>query len=83
MSQITVRNVPEPVEARLRQLANASGASLNQTVVRVLEQGTGLASAPGPKRNLTSFAGRWTTEATATFDAATKIFETLDAEVWR
>lgn len=83
MSQITVRNIPEPVEARLRQLADVSGSSLNQTVVRLLEAGTGLAPAAGPKRDLTAFAGLWTAETAATFDAATRIFETLDEEVWR
>jgi plasmid stability protein len=58
MSQITVRNIPGPVEARLRQMADASGASLNQTVVRLLEAGTGLAPTTGPKRDLASFTGR-------------------------
>jgi len=83
VSQITVRNIPGPVEARLRQLADRSGASMNQTVVRLLEAGTGLAPAAGPKRDLTAFSGRWTAEAAATFDTATRIFETLDEEVWR
>jgi plasmid stability protein len=83
MSQITVRNIPEPVEVRLRQLADGSGASLNQTVLRVLEVGTGLAPAAGPKRDLAAFSGRWTAAAAAAFDTATKIFETLDDEVWR
>lgn len=83
MSQLTVRNIPEPVEARLRRLADESGASINQTVVRLLEAGTGLAPVAPAKRDLTAFAGRWTAEDADAFDAAMRIFESLDEEVWR
>lgn len=41
MTRITIRNLPDAVEAKLRALAERSGASLNQTVVQVLEAVTG------------------------------------------
>jgi plasmid stability protein len=80
---MTVRNIPESVESRLRQLATRSGTSLNQTVVRLLEEATGVTRRAGPKRNLAAFAGRWNPDEVAEFDAAGRIFEAIDAEVWR
>jgi hypothetical protein len=81
--QLKVRNIPAAVEARLRRLADESGASINQTVVRLLEAETGLAPAAPSKRDLAAFAGRWTAEDADAFDAAMRIFEALDEEVWR
>jgi len=83
MSQITVRNLPEGVETRLRQLATKGGHSLNQTVVRLLEQATGVAPATGPKRDVTALAGRWSAAEASAFDAAVGIFEAVDPEVWQ
>ncbi len=83
MSQITVRNLPEPVESRLRQLASSSGSSLNQTVVRLLQEATGTPSAVGQRRSLTAFIGCWNPAEADAFDAAVGIFESIDAEVWR
>jgi len=82
MSQITVRNVPEAVEARLRHLAVQTGSSLNQTVVRLLGEATGAVPTAGPKRDLTAFGSRWTAAECCSFDTAVTIFESLDAEVW-
>jgi plasmid stability protein len=83
MPQITVRNLPESVEARLRQLASRTGSSLNQTVVRLLEEVTGITRPTGPKRDLTAFGGRWTSDEAAAFDEAVRQLEQLDEEVWQ
>jgi plasmid stability protein len=83
MPQITVRNLPESVEARLRQLASRTGSSLNQTVVRLLEEVTGITRTTGPKRDLAAFGGRWTCDEAAAFDEAVGQFERLDEEVWQ
>jgi hypothetical protein len=34
----TIRNIPEPVNRYLRQLAKSNGQSLNQTVINVLSE---------------------------------------------
>lgn len=83
MSQLTVRNLPEDVESRLRQLATNAGHSLNQTVVRLLEEATGAVPAAGPKRDVAAFSGRWTAAEASAFDAAVGIFEAVDQEVWQ
>lgn len=82
MIQITVRNIPAAVEARLRALAERSGSSLNQTVIRLLEAATG-GRPDTPKRDLSQIAARWSDRDADAFDKATAPFESVDAEVWR
>lgn len=48
MTQITVRNIPASVEAKLRSLAERSGQSLNQTVIQLLEKAMGGKPGPSP-----------------------------------
>jgi len=83
MSQMTVRNIPAAVEARLRALARQSGLSLNQTVVQLLEAATGGRRLDPRRRNLSAFSARWSAKEAEAFDHATAIFEAVDEEVWR
>lgn len=83
MTQITVRNIPPSVEARLRTLAQQSGLSLNQTVVQLLEVATGGKRTDPRRRNLSDFTARWTAKEAEAFDLAMAVFEAVDAEVWR
>ena len=82
MSQLTVRNIPSEVDTKLRSLAEQSGLSLNQTVIRLLETATGQGPR-GPKRDLSQIAARWTAHEAADFDRVTAPFESVDEEVWR
>jgi len=82
MNQLTVRNIPAEVDTKLRSLAEQSGLSLNQTVIRLLEAATGQSPHP-PKRDLSQIAARWTTNEAADFDRVTATFESVDEEVWR
>jgi hypothetical protein len=45
-SQLTVRVVDEQLEARIRDLAEREGLSLNQAVLRLLRKGAGLEERP-------------------------------------
>lgn len=83
MSQLTVRNIPDAVSARLRLLAAQSGMSLNRTVVRILEAATGGRPPEGRRRDLSAVGGRWTAQDAAAFERATAVFEAVDEEVWR
>lgn len=82
MNQITVRNIPAAVEARLRAQANRLGLSLNQTVIRLLEAATGGRS-DARRRDLSQIAARWSDSEADAFDRATALFESVDEEVWR
>jgi len=82
MNQITVRNIPAAVEARLRTMADRLGLSLNQTVIRLLEAATG-GRPDAPKRDLSQIAARWSDREADAFDRATAPFESVDEEVWR
>jgi len=82
MNQMTVRNIPAAVEARLRTMADRLGLSLNQTVIRLLEAATG-GRPDTPKRDLSQIAARWSDREADAFDRATAPFESVDEEVWR
>ncbi|MEI8319854.1 MAG: hypothetical protein WCH79_18110 [Planctomycetia bacterium] len=82
MNQITVRNIPVAVEARLREMADRLGLSLNQTVIRLLEAATG-GRPDAAKRDLSQIAARWSDREADAFDRATAFFESVDEEVWR
>ena len=82
MNQLTVRNIPSEVDTKLRSLAEQSGLSLNQTVIRLLETATGQRP-HAPRRDLSQIAARWTAHEAADFDRATAPFESVDEEVWR
>ena len=85
MSQITLRNIPEPVNHKLRDLAKQTGQSINRTILEVLKKGLGLSDAPpAKKRDLSEFAGMWTKEEAAEFDRNIhEMFETIDEEMWK
>ncbi|MEI6634923.1 MAG: hypothetical protein WCO99_00030 [Planctomycetota bacterium] len=83
MTQITVRNIPVAVEAKLRSLAHQSGTSLNQTVIRLLEAATGIKRQARRRRDFAQFASRWTAAEADAFDRAMSQSESIDEEVWR
>ena len=83
MTQITVRNLPDSVEAKLRSLAEQSGRSLNQTIVQLLEAVTGGRTLNQPRRDLSGIAARWNASDADAFARATAVFESVDQEVWR
>ena len=85
MSQITLRNIPEPVDHKLRALAKQSGQSINRTILEVLKKGLGLSDAPPTKkRDLSAFVGIWTKEEAEEFDRnINAMFETIDEEMWK
>ena len=79
MNQITVRNIPAALESKLRTMADRLGLSLNQTVIRLLEEATG-GRADAPKRDLSQIAARWSDREADAFDRATAPFESVDEE---
>ena len=81
IKQITVRNIPVAVSAKLRSLAAQTGLSLNQTVIQLLETATG-GKPEVRKRDLSAIAGEWSDREADRFDRAIVPFESVDEEVW-
>jgi hypothetical protein len=69
------------VMAALDSERKRRGASLNQTVIDLLKQATGVG---GPRSNgLAVHAGTWSEKQFREFEEATKEFEKIDEELWR
>lgn len=86
MKAITLRNLPALLARRIEDEASATGASLNQTVIRLLLRATGLgepAGAPARHHDLDHLAGSWSAEEAAEFDRALAEQRQIDPELWR
>lgn len=86
MSQVTLRDLPEGVEAHLRERARLEGRSLSKVAAELLAEASGLAGSADPacrrRRDLSRFAGSWSAEEAAAFAASAAIFEAIDEEAW-
>lgn len=84
MIDITLRNIPLKLQEVLRRRADTEGLSLDETVIRMLEEATGQhdAVARHPHDDLDHLAGTWSEEEAAAFEAALleqRIVETSEA----
>jgi len=79
--QYTIRNVPEPVDAALRQSARRQGKSLNEVSVEALIRGAGLTEIRSKQRDLADIAGSWRKDPD--FDRALAAQDTIDKDLWR
>ncbi|HUX21133.1 MAG TPA: hypothetical protein VMW69_07815 [Spirochaetia bacterium] len=83
MSQITIRDLPEPLEREIRREARRRGLSLNKTIAAVLSEHLGFQPEVGQRRDLSTLAGTWDEAAWNEFRSATAAFETIDTELWK
>ena len=78
--QYTVRNIPDYLDAALRDAARREGKSLNEVAVLALVRGAGLSESPRRKRDLTDLAGSWREDSA--FDSALAAQDTIDDSLW-
>lgn len=84
MSQLTIRGIPEDLDAELRALSRQNHTSLNKTVVELLKKAMGRTEAYRVRRrDLSSVTGKWTVREANDFDRRIEPFESLDDEVWQ
>ncbi len=83
MKQLTLRQIPDAVEEKLRQKAAREHQSLNRTAIDALAKGLGVERQEVVKRDLSNLAGRWSKQESAEFERNIAIFETIDDELWR
>ncbi len=82
MSQITLRQIPITLEKQIRLLAKQKNTSLNQVVLDMLKKYFGFTDQQSKKRDLSSFAGTWTSKDVKAFRKATTLFSKIDKKIW-
>jgi plasmid stability protein len=83
MNQLTLRHIPKTTESLLRLTAKKSGKSLNKTAIDLLNKSLGVSESSRKKRSFAGCAGTWSKEDVEEFNAGTKVFETIDPDVWK
>jgi plasmid stability protein len=83
MSTISIHDLDEELERKLRRLARENGRSLNKTIKDILAARLGSAS----RRNrnggrFARFCGRWSKKQAREFAAATREFGRIDRSDW-
>jgi hypothetical protein len=81
VEQLTLRQVPKQVGARLREKARKEGRSLNAIAVEALTRGAGLGEKPILHFDLDDLAGKWVPDPA--FDKALAEMDKIDEESWR
>ena len=81
MSQITIRDIPEPVEQEIRRLAAEKRTSLSKMVTLLIQKALGFEE--GSKRDLSCMYGKWGQEEFEEFEKNIGIFKNIDEELWR
>lgn len=79
--QYTIRNVPEYLDAVLRDAARAQGKSLNEVAIEALTRGAGMGESRSRQRDLRDIAGTW--QEDPGFDDAIAAQDTIDEEMWK
>ena len=80
--------MPADLEKRIEALAREEGASLAQTVVRLLLRATGLRDPLGPgdaprrHHDLDALAGTWSAEEAEEFDCVLAEQRRIDPDLW-
>jgi len=87
MKQLTVRVTEPEVRRRIEELAEREQLSLNQAVLKLLRRAVGLGADALENvpigEDIQQFAGRWTAEEAAEFNAAVEVFGAIDDEFWK
>ena len=79
--QYTIRNIPDYLDATLRDVARREDKSLNEVAVAALVRGAGLAARARVKRDLSDIAGTW--QEDPAFDSAIQEQRKIDEAIWR
>jgi hypothetical protein len=82
MSQVTLRQLPANLEKQIRRLARENRTSINKTIIRILSQSLGIEAGSSEQRNLDDLSGNWSDEEAREFEGNTRIFDSIDTEIW-
>jgi plasmid stability protein len=79
--QYTIRNIPNPLDAALRESAREKGKSLNDVALEALARGAGLSEPRVRQRTVGDIAGSWHNDPA--FDKAVAAQDMIDEDMWR
>jgi hypothetical protein len=79
--QYTIRNIPNYLDAALRDSAREQGKSLNEVAIKALARGFGLGQTCSRQRDLSDIAGSWRKDPA--FERALAAQDTVDEEMWQ
>lgn len=82
---LTVREVDDELEKRLRRLAQEEAISLDQAALRLMRRGAGLPTEETKRpigHALDEFIGDWSEEEEREFLQAVEVFEQVDEAFW-
>jgi plasmid stability protein len=82
MTAITLRNIPVALQEAIRQRAEKDGASLNRTVLRILEEATFGSRRQQRHHDLDHLAGTWSAEEAEVFESSLADQRRIDPEAW-
>lgn len=85
VSALTLRGIPEPVDAAIRARAKRDRISLNKAVISLLEEAVEKspdALAGPPYHDLDEFFGTWSAEEADQFDASLREQRKIDKADW-
>jgi hypothetical protein len=85
MKAITLRQIPTELAEIIEREAQATGTSLNKTVLRLLEKATGVSGRgrrPGRFHDLDELAGSWSAKQAREFDRHLGDQRQLDPDIW-
>jgi hypothetical protein len=82
-SHLTVRNVPLQLARALRAESRRRKKSLNQTVIDLLGQATGVGEQGATPNGLQKLAGTWSGQEFEEFEAALASARNIDPELWQ
>jgi plasmid stability protein len=79
--QYTIRNIPDYLDAVLREAAHKQGRSLNEMALMALTKGAGLDTSMRKHRDLADVAGTWREDPE--FNNAVAAQDQIDPSLWR
>ncbi|MBK5255997.1 MAG: hypothetical protein JJE39_08185 [Vicinamibacteria bacterium] len=83
-SHLTVRRIPPALASALSRERKRRKASLNSTVIGLLNHALGVEATESPRSNgLAKLAGTWTSRDATAFERATLATRQVDEELWR
>ncbi len=80
-TQYTLRDIPERLDRRLREMATEYTVSLNRAAISALEKGVGLADQVPAQHDLDDLAGTWVPDPA--FDQAIAEMDQIDEDLWK
>jgi predicted transcriptional regulator len=79
--QMTLRQIPDKLNRRLREVARQEAKSLNRVALEALEKGLGIAEDAVEYHDMDDLAGTWV--ADAEFDRVIEELDRVEPGIWK